>query len=276
MVDLIFDDRSAKAQKEAVNLWRRLYAVKAVPPPDHDTLVRRFDATSAPAARGNVLELATDAALEGDLDPDFVDRMLRDLFLVRRQSVVSPGTGKASHVAAIARLAWLRLTCRRRHSGGVDVDELLEIATAAPVTVDTLSVTGHLITRLGEQGRPADAVTLFLRVAAAVGIQELTDKQENSLANKLRSAMRSIFRFALVAEQRALLAKVPSLPAKHARVLVAAAAQENFVVLRKDLADLLGTELPDGVAQQVHDDIRVRTRSAATGALPILLSPLPG
>jgi hypothetical protein len=68
---------------------------------------------------------------------------------------------------------------------------------------------------------------------------------------------------------------VPSLSPKHARVLVAAAAQENFFTLRRDLADLQRGELPDGVAQQIDDDTRVRTRSAATGALPILLLPLP-
>lgn len=277
LVDVLFDDRSTATQQEAVNLWRCLYNVKAVPPPDHATLVRRFDATSAPAARGNVLELATDAALDGDLNPDVIDRMLLDLFAVNRQTraVVSPRTGKASHVASTARAAWLRLTCRRHHTDEVDLDELLEIATATPVTVDTLSVLGHLITALGKQGRPADATELFLRIAAAVRAVELSGKQENSLANKLRPAMRAIFRVAPVTDQRTLLAKVPSLPLKHARVLVAAAAQENFFTLRKDLADLQRAELPDAVAQQIHDDIRVRSRSAASGALPILILPLP-
>lgn len=65
-----------------------------------------------------------------------------------------------------------------------------------------------------------------------------------------------------------------SLPRTHARVLVAAAAQENFYTLRPTLAVLLEGDLPDGVAQQIHDDIRVRSRSAASGALPRLLLPL--
>lgn len=273
LVESLFNGTGAE-RKEAANLWRRLYKVKAVPPPDHATLVRRFTATSELAARGNLLELATDAAIEGDLEPHVADHLLRDLFEVDRRAVVSPSTHKAGHVATTARAAWLRLACQGRKADDVDLDELLDVATAAPVTVDTLAILGYLITRLADQGRPAAATELFLRVTTAVDTVSLSAKQENSLANKLRPAMRAIFRAAPVDDQRALLAGAPGLPMKHARVLVAAAAQENFQTLRPSLAALLEDELPAGVAQQIHDDIRVRSRSAASGALPNLLLPL--
>jgi hypothetical protein len=277
LVDALFTGKGAE-RKEAANLWRRLYNVKAVPPPDHPTLVRHFTATSELAARGNILELATDATIEGELDPHIADRWLRDLFDVdrRTRAVVSPGGREAGHIAITARTAWLRLTCQGRRTDDVDFDELLDVASAAPVTVDTLAMLGYLIFRLAQQGRPVAATELLLRVTTAVDVVELSAKQENSLANKLRPAMRSIFRAAPVDDQRALLTKVPGLPMKHARVLVAAAAQENFPTLRPDLAALQQTELPPGVAQQIHDDVRVRSRSAASDAFPNLLLPLTG
>lgn len=104
----------------------------------------------------------------------------------------------------------------------------------------------------------------------------LTGKQENSVANKLRMSIRVIFRYATVADQRDLLAKVPGFPRTHARIVVAAAAAENFEVLRPELAALLDGDLPDGTAQQVHDDMRVRSRLSATMTLPRLLLPLAG
>jgi hypothetical protein len=277
LVDALFDGKGA-AQKEAMSLWRRLYNVRAMPSPDHDALMSRFKATPALAARGNILELAADAALDGGLSPSTVARTLRDLFDVdhRTQAIVSPGTGKAGHVAITARAAWLRLTCQHEHPGEVDFDELLGIATARPVTVDTLAVLGYLMSTLARQGKPSAATDLLIRVAVdAVRSADLSIKQENTPANKLRPAMRSIFRVASVEDQRALLAKAPILPMKHARVLVAAAAQENFHTLRPQLAALLEVDLPQGVAQQIHDDVRVRSRSAARGALPNLLLPLP-
>jgi hypothetical protein len=117
---------------------------------------------------------------------------------------------------------------------------------------------------------------LLLRVIAAVDTIGLTGKQENSVANKLRMSIRMIFRHAIVADQRDLLAKVPGFPRAHARIVVAAAAAENFDVLRPQLAALLTGGLPEGAAQQVHDDMRVRSRSSATMALPLLLLPLAG
>ncbi|KOV89879.1 hypothetical protein [Nocardia sp. NRRL S-836] len=61
---------------------------------------------------------------------------------------------------------------------------------------------------------------------------------------------------------------MPELPQTLGRMVVAAAAQENFTTLRPDLAALLEREVPDGVVQQIHDDIRIRSRTFAVGPRP--------
>jgi hypothetical protein len=275
LVDLLFAGTGA-AQRDAASLWRRLRQVGAVPAPDHQELVRRFKATPEQAARGNIVDLAVDLALDDPPRYYTVDRMLRELFRVNSatHAVMSPRDNKTRHIATAARAAWLRLVCRGCPTDDVDTNELLAIATATPASADNLVVFGQLIARLACQGNPTAAAELLLRVTDTVRSIKLSPKQENGLANKLRPAIRMIFRSATADAQRALLARIPNLPRTHARVLVAAAAQENFYTLRPTLTALLDGGLPDGVAQQIHDDIRVRSRSAASGALPRLILPL--
>jgi tetratricopeptide (TPR) repeat protein len=274
LVELLFAGSGTK-QKEAASLWRRLYRAGAVGAPEQPTLAARFRATAVQAARGNVLELAVDVALDGKAGFGAVDKMLRQLFEVDPASgvVVGPRGKQAGHVARIARSAWLRLTCRGGPTGELDLDEVFTVAAAAPADVDSFAVLGNLITRFSRQGEPESAVEVLLRVAAAAGAQ-LSEKQENALANKLRSALRMLFRWSPLDVQRDVLRQVPELPRTLARILVSAAAQENFAQLRPRLADLVHEKLPSGVEQQIHDDIRVRSREAGRGTLPTLILPL--
>ncbi|WP_439381379.1 diadenylate cyclase [Amycolatopsis lexingtonensis] len=274
LVELLFAG-SGTQQKEAASLWRRLYRAGAVEVPDQPTLAARFRATTVQAARGNVLELAVDVALDGKAGFGAVDGMLRRLFVVDPASgaVVGPGGRQAGHVARIARSAWLRLTCRGGSTAEVDLDEVFSVAAAAPADVDSFAVLGNLITRFARQGEPESAVEVLLRVAAAADAQ-LSEKQENALANKLRSALRMLFRCSPLDVQQEVLRQVPRLPRTLARILVSAAAQENFAHLRPRLADLVHEELPSGVEQQIHDDIRIRSREAGRGTLPRLILPL--
>jgi hypothetical protein len=110
--------------------------------------------------------------------------MLRGLFQVdRATNAVTASAGKpAGHVSRIARTAWLRLTCHGRPTGEVDIDELLDVALAAPTTADNLTVMGPLITRFANAGAPDEAVQLLLRVVAAVDTIGLTGKQESRRA----------------------------------------------------------------------------------------------
>ncbi|MFG1645716.1 tetratricopeptide repeat protein [Amycolatopsis sp. NPDC049252] len=274
LVELLFAG-SGTQQKEAASLWRRLYRAGAVDTPDQPTLAERFRATTVQAARGNVLELAVDVALDGKAGFGAVDGMLRRLFEVDPASGAVAGRGgrQAGHVARIARSAWLRLICRGGSTAELDLNEVFAVAVAAPADVDSFAVLGNLITRFARQGEPESAVEVLLRVAAAADAQ-LSEKQENALANKLRSALRILFRWSPLDVQQEVLRQVPQLPRTLARILVSAAAQENFVQLRPRLADLVHEELPSGVEQQIHDDIRVRSREAGRGTLPRLLLPL--
>ncbi|WP_053717777.1 tetratricopeptide repeat protein [Saccharothrix sp. NRRL B-16348] len=274
LVDLLFGGGGA-AQRDAASLWRRLHQVGAVPEPEHEELVARFRATPAQAARGNILDLAVDVALRNPARLDATDRLLRDLFRVDAGAVVSARDGEPGHVAVIARAAWLRLTCVGRPTAEVDAREVVATAAAAPTTTDNLAVLGYLISRLAGQGAPRAAADLLLGVTGVVRDVPLQPKQENRLANKLRTPIRMIMRAARPGLQRELLAQAPTMPQTHARLLVTAAAQENFAALRENLAALLDEDLPYGVAQQIHDDIRIRSRAAASGSLPGLLEPLP-
>ncbi|QXV57786.1 tetratricopeptide repeat protein [Amycolatopsis sp. TNS106] len=265
------------SQKEATSLWRRLYRAGAVEAPEYHVLTARFLETPVPAARGNVLELAVDAALDDKLKFDVVDGMLRDKFVLDTVSnaIVSPGTAQADHVAIIARGAWLRLVCRHGRPDKFDTGEVLAIASAAPADVESFAILGDLITWFTRQGAPERAVEILSRVAEAAR-EQLSAKQENALANRLRSPLRRIFGSAPLDLQRDLVGEAKTLPPTFARILVAAAAQEGFERLRPHLAALLTDELPPGVAQQIHDDIRVRSRESARSALPVLISPIPG
>ncbi|MEU4249060.1 tetratricopeptide repeat protein [Amycolatopsis sp. NPDC026612] len=274
LVELLFAGSGTK-QKEAASLWRRLYRAGAAGAPDPPMLAARFRATAVPAARGNVLELAVDVALDGKAGFGAVDGMLRQLFEVDPASaaVTGPGGARAGHVARIARSAWLRLTCRGGSTAGLDLDEVFTAAGAAPADVDSFAVLGTLITRFARQGEPGSAVEVLLRIAAAAEAQ-LSEKQENALANKLRSPLRMLFRWSPLDVQQEVLRRVPGLPRTLARILVSAAAQENFAQLRPRLAELAREELPSGVEQQIHDDIRVRSRETGRGTLPRLVLPL--
>ncbi|GAA3438284.1 tetratricopeptide repeat protein [Kutzneria kofuensis] len=275
LLDRLFDG-GASGTKEAVSLWRRLYRAGVVQVSDLAALQKRLIMCPDPAARGNILQLAVDAALAGELDGRTVDAMLRGLFRKDggKRTITSPDGSPAGHVATTARAVWLRLVCMGDPTDAVDVDEVLDIAAAAPATTDNLTVLGHLITRLAEQGSPAIATRVLLRVAETVTALGFSRKQENGVANKLRTPIRAIFRHSALADQRALLALAPTLPRTHARILVAAAAQERFFLLRPDLAALLAQDLPEGVAQQIQDDMAVRSRTEGTGAMPRLLRPL--
>ncbi|MFE2750526.1 hypothetical protein ACFXGA_00830 [Actinosynnema sp. NPDC059335] len=278
LVDLLelLSTGKGEAQREAASLWRRLYRARAVPAPSHNALTAWFASASEPAVRGNLVDFTVDIALDDPSRHRVVDRMVRGLFEVDAGTgaVVSPRHGKAGHVPGSARASWLRLACRGLPVHEVDLAEVLRVATASPVSADNLAVVGRLVIRLVEQGDTAVAADLLLRIAGAADRVLLSLKQESGLANKVRTPARRIFRTASADVRDALLAKVPDLPRTFARVLVASAAQEDFDGARPALTALLDRRLPDGVAQQIHDDIKVRSRSAASGTLPELIDPL--
>jgi tetratricopeptide (TPR) repeat protein len=271
----LLNSGSGAQQKEAASLWRRLHRLEAVEAPTHDALVAQFHATPVPAARGNLLELATDIALSGKGDPVAAERFLRAWFDVDASTgaIVSPGTTVAGQVAKIARSAWLRLRCRRSDQAGLDLGEVFGVATADPVEVDTLAVFGGLITGLARSGEPGVAADVLLRLAKAAA-ELLSPKQENTLANRMRSPVRVLLRASSPQARRAVVAQAPRMPRTLARIVVSAAAQEDFDGLRPALAGLLSERLPEGVEQQIHDEIRVRSREVARGTLPRLLRPL--
>ncbi|WP_026423315.1 NACHT domain-containing protein [Actinokineospora inagensis] len=274
LVDRLFTVKAA--QRDAASLWRNLYRAGAVPAPGHEQLLLRFLECSQQAARGNILELAVDVALDLPARQHQVERTLRDLFEVDRttRSVVPVHRGSSSHVAGIARGAWLRLASVGTSAVDVEPAELVAIASAAPTSADILVVLGRKVIGLARSGQAERAADLLLRVAAAATDIGLSGKQKQTAANNLRSAMRATLRSTSLEARRALLARTPDLPPAFARILVAAAAQEDFPELRPALADLLGRDVPAEVKQQIHDDIRIRSRSAAKGALPRLLLPL--
>ncbi|OHV61400.1 hypothetical protein [Pseudofrankia sp. BMG5.36] len=86
--------------------------------------------------------------------------------------------------------------------------------------------------------------------------------------------MRLVFRHGAIPTATDLLQLAPQLPRATARLLVASAAQERFDALRGALDGLLTLELPEGVAQQIHDDARARSRAASQRTIPALLESL--
>lgn len=274
LVDALFDGGGA-VQRDGANLWRVLHQARAVPLPEHDQLMSRFRNTPAQAARGNLLELAVDIACAHPSRLGVTDRVLRDLFLIDATgAVVSPRTGRPDHVAGIARTAWLRLECRGRSAVDVDVVNALEVVEASPASSDNFALVGFLISRLSRQGATRQAFDVVRELAMSVHRAQLRPKQENRLANQLRTPIREVVRSAPLSLQRELLRLVPDLPQTCARMVVAAAAQENFVALRADLAALLGCDVPPGVTQQIQDDMRTRSRTFAVGPLPAVINPL--
>lgn len=264
-------------QREGASLWRRLDAARILPPAEPTRLTRALSSVIEPAAVGNLLQIAGQAATADRLPIKVADDLLRSRFRVDGQPprLVRPGRAEVDDVAVVAREAWLRMICRSLPIDRVDVSELLMIASVPPVRSDSYGFFHYLIIRLANSGRAPDAARLIETVAREAVEAGLGPKAELTLANVMRGPMRATFRQADPATRRQLLEVVPRLPKGHGRILVAAAAQECFDAVRPQLAELLTGDLPQGVAEQILNEMEVRRRHGG-GALLRLLEPLSG
>jgi len=276
LIDLLLGARSGPQQEEGVNLWLMLDALRAVPPPDLDDLTSWTKRLASAKATANLYRLAGQAAVAGRLPVEDAERLLRSRFEVSGDPpvLVRPGKDSADVVAAFAREAWLNLMVHTWSLGQIDHRSTINVAAAAPTDSGLLGTLGHLVGRLVEVGRTPDAADLLLATAAQAERCGLTRGAENDLANNLRQGMRLVFRHGSLQAASSLLGVVPQLPRATARLLVASAAQERFDALHDVLNALLEGDLPEGVAQQIHDDARVRSRSASRRTLPEALEPL--
>jgi len=271
LVDLLFSGGGA-SQRDAASLWLRLYRIGILPSPTYDDLASLLEGMSEPAATGNLLELAAEAVIAGDLSREPLLTQLQERFSISGKTVtLTPN----SHIAKIARKSWVRIVCQHQSLDEIDTDGLLKVTGAAPTDSGLLGEAGYLVRRFAESGRRKNAVELLHGISRQAVVVELeSPKQENTLGNSLRMAMRFTLRIASQDTREALLRQIPELPRTYARMLAWAASKECFESVRSTLSDLLTQELPVGVGQQIYDDIRVRSRDAAKSELPMLCKPL--